>query len=77
MQCEVWLITRVYCLTFLLGLSECVWQTLHAVLGGELQHLLDQVGRGNDGRVMYKQEEELQEGKKEWKEWERRGKGGW
>jgi len=22
MQCEVWLITRVYCLTFLLGLSE-------------------------------------------------------
>ena len=49
--CEVWLKTRVYCLTFLLGLSECVWQSLHGILqpgtkhGRELEHLLGQAGR--------------------------------
>jgi len=48
----VWLKTRVYCLTFLLGLSECVWQSLHGILqpgtehGRELEHLLGQAERG-------------------------------
>jgi len=61
MQREVWLITRVYCLTFLLGLSECVWQSLHGILqpgtehGRELEHLLGQAGREDDGKVMYKE----------------------